>query len=175
MSIKELKKKNTLELKQLADGLSIVQEIEEDEIKSYGWEGKQKGLLQVLWERGFIDESRNVKKEYTMRGKKDLFGAINLKTSLVHLMENCLDFINEKTLLQSTMHQLGITVHRSPKCHAELAGEGIEYSWGFSKNACRRLPLHLKRGKEKFRNSVRNVLSRKELTTTIIRKFARRA
>jgi hypothetical protein len=29
---------------------------------------------------------------------------------------------------------MGVLVDRTPKCHCELAGEGIEYSWGCSKN-----------------------------------------
>ncbi len=36
-----------------------------------GWEGKQKGLHQVLWERGFIDVN-NVG-SYTMNRRKDAF------------------------------------------------------------------------------------------------------
>ena len=35
-----------------------------------GWEGKPKGLLQVLWERGFIDPTKTVNC-YTVDGKKD--------------------------------------------------------------------------------------------------------
>mmetsp|Transcript_33711 Transcript_33711/g.81741 ORF Transcript_33711/g.81741 Transcript_33711/m.81741 type:complete len:122 (+) Transcript_33711:463-828(+) len=71
-----------------------------------GWMGKPKGMLQVLWERGFIDPTVEVS-----------------------------DFLNEKTLLQfhaearSRDHPDGCQVmfDRSPKCHPELAGEGIEY------------------------------------------------
>ncbi len=37
-----------------------------------GWEGKQKGLLQVLWERGWIDMTKI--NEYTIDGTKDLLG-----------------------------------------------------------------------------------------------------
>ena len=29
---------------------------------------------------------------------------------------------------------LGVQVHRSPKFHSELAREGIEYTWGYTKN-----------------------------------------
>jgi len=45
-----------------------------------GWQDKAKGLLQVLWERGLIDGANP--KKYTMGGKKDAFGNIDLSTSL---------------------------------------------------------------------------------------------
>mmetsp|Transcript_29437 Transcript_29437/g.53921 ORF Transcript_29437/g.53921 Transcript_29437/m.53921 type:complete len:237 (-) Transcript_29437:190-900(-) len=57
------------------------------------------------------------------------------------LRENRLDFINEETLLQYHGKMLGVLVDRSPKCHPEVAGEGIEYSWGCGKGKYRRLPL----------------------------------
>ncbi len=45
-----------------------------------GWEGKQKGLLQVLWERGWIDTSKI--NECTIDGTKDLLGVRQKETSL---------------------------------------------------------------------------------------------
>jgi hypothetical protein len=129
-----------------------------EEYKSRGWEGKQKGLLQTLWERGFIDENKPVMKYYTMTGSKDLYGNVIPGTNLAELMDNTTDFVNKVTLLQEVLGRLGVTVHRSPKCHAELADEGIEYSWGFVKNFYRRLPLCKKRTKDNFRNSLRKAL-----------------
>ena len=46
-------------------------------------------------------------------------------------------------------------VERSPKCHPEIAGEGIEYGWALSKMAYRRSPISEKRNKESFRNLVK--------------------
>ena len=109
--------------------------------------GEAKGLLQVLWERGFINENERVNKYYTISGSKDQYGNIIENTSIVSLMEQCFEFVNKETLLQEKLQTLGISVHRSPKCHSKLAGEGIEYSWGFAKNWYRRLPLKLKRRK----------------------------
>ena len=54
-----------------------------------GWEGRAKGLLQVLWERGFID-STNLNK-YTLTGKREL-GIVNNVNSLRHIMGMCADF-----------------------------------------------------------------------------------
>jgi hypothetical protein len=70
---------------------------------------------------------------------------------------------------------MGVLVNRTPKCHCELAGKGIEYTWGCSKNYYRALKLQNKRGKEKFRRAVAKCLERDILTTERIRKFSRRA
>jgi hypothetical protein len=51
-------------------------------------------------------------------------------------MVSCTNFIEEESLLQSMGHQMGATIDRMPKCHPELAGEGIEYSWASLKNDC---------------------------------------
>ena len=122
-----------------------------------GWCGKAKGMMQVLWERGFIDESK--KKEYTLAGSKDEFGVVNKNTSLKYLLENLIDFVEEESLLQTNARKMGVRIDRTPKCHAEIAGEGVEYTWGFGKNHFRRQPLDLKRKKETFRELVRNSLS----------------
>ena len=113
-----------------------------------GWQGKAKGLMQILWERGFIDE-RNLDK-YTMNGRQDVFGVLIPERLLMYLMGNCEDFEEEESLLQANGHEMGVLVDRTPKCHCELAGEGIEYTWGCSKNYYRALKLQDKRGKEKF-------------------------
>ena len=48
-------------------------------------------------------------------------------------MAGCLDFEEEETLLQPSGREMGVLVDWTPKCHCELAGEGIEYSWGCAK------------------------------------------
>ena len=63
-------------------------------------------------------------------------------------MQHCLKFIEEETLLQTNarkmvQHTGHIIVNRTPKCHPELVGKGIEYSWGCSNNYYRRLSLGL--------------------------------
>ncbi|KAI2489896.1 hypothetical protein MHU86_24684 [Fragilaria crotonensis] len=94
--------------------------------------GKAKGLLQVLWERGKIDSTRI--KQYSLTGKKDDFGTVvDYSTSLRHIMGLCHDFVNEEGMLQHIAKRLGTEVLLTPKCHAELAGEGVEYIWGGAK------------------------------------------
>ena len=101
-----------------------------------GWEDKPKGLLQVLWERGFINENKPGK--YTMNGRQNVYGVVDKFKSLKSIMTNHLDFEEEETLLQSTGRMMGVLVDRTPKCHCELAGEGVEYSRGCTKNAYHR-------------------------------------
>ena len=63
----------------------------------------------------------------------------------------------------------------TPKCYAELAGEGVEYMWACSKNHYRNLSLKEKKGKDKFTEAVRKCLLVDVITLMRIRKFAKRA
>jgi hypothetical protein len=89
-----------------------------------GWEGKAKGLMQVLWERGFVDV--NDVSKYTLNRWQDASGILMKETSLMYLMSNCQDFEDEESLLQTMGREM---VDFTPKCHCELAGEGIEYTY----------------------------------------------
>ena len=157
------------------NGLPVVETVK---IVKEGWMGKPKGMLQVLWERGFIDTSMEQKKAvsfYTNDGKTDAFGNAVPGTSLKKMMKQLFDFVEEETLLQYHGRLLGVLVDRTPKCHPEIAGEGIEYSWGCSKGAYRRLPFAEKKKKENFRESVRKCLDPSLLTIVRQRKFSKRA
>ena len=141
-----------------------------------GWEGQPKGLLQVLWERGWIDEDQLEK--YTMDPATDDDGEVLEGAedwSLKCLMASCLDFAQEMTALQHVGSELGVQVIITPKFHAELAGEGIEYSWGVTKGVYRRKPLVSKKGKESFKGLVHECTSREILSTKTVRKLSRRA
>jgi hypothetical protein len=131
-----------------------------------GWVGRPKGAFQILFERGFIklDEGQSLAqayKTYTMDAKKDAFGQPIAGTGLKDMIAALPDFVDEKTLLQHHAESRSIdegqqiTLIRSPKCHPEVAGEGIEYDWAASKSWYRRLPLSKKNTKEKFRANVR--------------------
>ena len=137
-----------------------------------GWAGKGKGLLQVLWERGWIDDTK------TSQYKKvviDDAGFPVKEFSLEMMLDNCVDFANETTQLEYICKSLGAEALITTKYHAEYAGEGIEYSWGAAKAMYRRYPLASKKGKEKFVDLVLKCTSREVLTTEMIRKFSRRA
>jgi hypothetical protein len=140
-----------------------------------GWEGQPKGLLQVLWERGLIE--KEFLDKYTLDGRKDsITGKVDLHYSLRHLLAECTDFKHEETALQYLGSQLGVMVLLTPKFHAELAGEGVEYSWAHAKAFYRRMPLSRKRGREKFKQLVKDcVCPVTVLTKERIEKFASRA
>ena len=138
-----------------------------------GWHGKPKGVFQILWERGYIDE--NQKAKYTMKGPLDAEGNVQKDFSLNHLIRQCSDFVNEPTMLQHIGEKIGLLVDRTPKCTPELAGEGIEYSWAMSKGWYRRQPLSRKRGKDNFHSLVRECVGPEILTTARVRMFSRRA
>ena len=69
-------------------------------------------------------------------------------------MGMCADFLNEEGMLQYIATKIGVTVLLTPKCHAELTGEGIEYMLACSIGAYRNLSLKEKKGKENFNSSV---------------------
>jgi hypothetical protein len=96
-------------------------------------------------------------------------------TSVKMMMERQMDFVEEETLLQYHGRQLGVIIDRTPKCHPEMAGEGIEYNWGCAKGFYRRLPITEKRTKNKFRESVKKSISRDIMTIERQRMFSRRA
>jgi hypothetical protein len=81
--------------------------------------------------------------------------------SLRVLMASChLHFAEEMTALQHVGNELGVPVIILPKFHAELAGEGIAYSWGVTKGLYRQKPLHSERSKEAFKGLVIECTSR---------------
>ncbi len=132
-----------------------------------GWMGKPKGLLQVLWERGGINE--NNLKEYSLKGKgyqmdedgnlKEEFQCYNLRT----LMSNCANFKEEKSAMEVLLQDLSTKSHNNQKIellvslkyHCELAGKGVEYVWLVMKKHYHCKPLEEKNTKKKFEKVVR--------------------
>ena len=80
-------------------------------------------------------------------------------------------------MLQHIGNELGINVDRTPKCHPEMAGEGIEYSWGCGKNHYRALPIADKKSKANFLANVRKCTSRDDAHISLkgVRLFSKRA
>ena len=92
--------------------------------------------------------------EYTKKGKKDDGNVLAIddskeEYSLDKLIQQQDDFKHEMSLLQYHASKLGVILDHSPKCHPEIAGEGIEYAWAFSKQEYRRSPITKKRKKQK--------------------------
>jgi hypothetical protein len=88
-------------------------------------------------------------------------------------MGKCFDFFNKERIMQHIAEEIGVVVLLTPKCHAELAGEGVEYLWACAKGAYRNMTLCQKKGKDNFKASVRHCLSEEVITKVRIRKFAR--
>jgi hypothetical protein len=73
-------------------------------------------------------------------------------SSLKYLLGNCTDFEEVESMLQSIGSALGVTIDWMPKCHCELAGEGIEYSSNIVGGALRMHTgwcLSVKKGRKK--------------------------
>jgi hypothetical protein len=142
-----------------------------------GWMGQPLGLLQVLWERGLISEALLDNKNWTVTRIQLLVKlTYSIHFDIYWLSARTLLKEQEETALQYLGSQLGVRVQLTPKFHAELAGEGVEYCWAQAKSYYRRVPVSRKRGRENFKQLVRectcpvNVLSKKR-----IQKFAARA
>ena len=158
------------ELRDFASRNGIATMVSEERVEQ-GWLGAPKGLKQILWERGLLDPTI----KYTIQGRKDADGATIKETSMKHILGECPDFKNEITALEKLGLDLGILIKCTPKYHAEMAGEGIEYDWAFSKNAFKHLPLTERKTKEQFRAAVKGVISGTSVSLYRARAAARRA
>jgi hypothetical protein len=104
------------------------------------------------------------------KGKVNEMGILLENTSINLMIQNQPDFVSELTLLQYHGNKLGVLVDRTPKCHPELAGEGIEYVWALAKLHYQNQPLLRKWTKEAFRTLVNESLSLYNLNIVQIRK-----
>ena len=172
-------------------GMSRAKELPVEEqrpVMEQGWLGQPKGLMQVLWERGFIDPA-NAKKyvkdkraawlDETGKEVRDDKIAEYQKYSLTYLMGKCEDFKEEKSALEqlaadlSTRYNRMIRIMASTKFHCEFAGEGIEYGWGFAKRVFRSMKRLEKDSKDNFVSCVRKSIDKVSLST--MRKFGAKA
>ena len=134
--------------------------------------GESKGVITGSMGKGLIDGANF--KQYSLTGKKDEFRIVDNGTNLTHLMGLCHDFLNEEGTLQHIAKRIGVEVLLTPKCHAELAGEGVEYVWGGAKGEYRQLSLAQKRGKDNFKTSMHHCLSEEVISIERVT-YARRA
>ena len=108
-----------------------------------------------------------------MKGKKQHDGSHDETTSIVQLMSIQPDSQDQETLLMFYGRQLGVTVDRTPKCHPQLAGGGIEYAWGAAKLYYRKQPLKEKRIKSVYQELVKRSLSNEILSLQFMRQCSR--
>ena len=129
-------------------------------------------MKQAAWERGLHKPASEGK----MHGKKidiDDDAEEDPTLSLPHVLSTCWDFAHEKSALQELVERRGHILIYGVKGHPEVAGCGIEYSWGKSKQAFRRDTNDRK--PKNLRMNIIKSISKKYLPITRVRKFARRA
>ena len=108
-----------------------------------GYVGKQKGIYQILIERGMYTIGKTKGKQTQADIDKriaegKIIEYLEDQYNAHYLLSSCSDFMEEKTILQELVESRGHILITSPKCHPELAGCGIEYSWGKIKMTFRR-------------------------------------
>ena len=119
-------------------------------------------MRQVLWERGLHVDGMSTGANVAPHMRLDT------------VLSNQPDFRGEKLALTHLVVSRGHIALLSPKCHPEVAGVGIEYSWGMSKMKFRR-EINDEVPKNLQHNIVKPICPRKILTTERVRRFARRA
>jgi hypothetical protein len=129
------------------------------------------GVKQVLFERGLLDPAMMTK--YSITGKV-VDGVLDERTNLRGILGRCEDFRHEVTAMAELMEALGHEMEQTPKKHPELAGCGVEYSWGKSKLFFRRNNDFNPNAKA-LEMRVLAALSVEVLTLARVRKFHRRA
>ena len=157
-----LQKKNMSELSDLCRCNGIELAVEQL-VVAEGWMGAAKGLFQVLWERGwiypynmhkYVQKPRSTWLEADGKTVKEEFLAEYQRYSLVHLMNECPDVKEEKSAMEKRAadllgrHNRNIEILVSTKYHCEMAGEGIEYGWGYAKKVFQSILLQQKRTKD---------------------------
>ncbi|CAN0101915.1 unnamed protein product [Sphacelaria rigidula] len=133
----------------------------EEEVVDVGYVGAAQGIKLVSWERGLWKQDMPMSNE-----SADMNAAT--------VLANSPDFKREKGALQTFVESRGRILLISPKFHPEVAGVGIEYSWGKSKQIYRR-EIHDGIPKNLHSNIVRSMCGENVLTLDLVRRFARRS
>lgn len=112
-----------------------------------GYMGCQKGVLQMVYERGFFRPGMVFKQTPATKLKHEKEGTTpDWKMYANEVLANCPDYRKEKKELEDLWEKEGHILVPSVKGHPELAGEGVEYAWGFTKRYYRkhndRIPTH---------------------------------
>ena len=107
-------------------------------------------MKQILMERGLWVDG--------MRAKAPIIkGVARHDLSAKDVLAKQPDFLEETTLLEDMVSQRGYFLRPSPICHPEIAGQGVEYSWGMSKRYYRGMPERLENMKLAGRHMLRHV------------------
>ena len=148
----------------------------------YGYVGQNKGIYQVLYERGLYKlkmqgrQTQGTKERLEMQGK---YGKILPSELDAHaVLEKCTDFNFERTALQNVVESRGHILLPSVVCTPETAGGEIEYAWGklkFEQRKENNSAVKLESG-AKFHERVERLCKNKGILPMIrVLKFQRRA
>ncbi len=141
---------------------------------------KEKGKLQVLWERGLwvpgmkLPQSQKKIDECRTTGKELLSDRLNVNAVLM----SCPDFFYEPHILRKEIEDRGHVLLESVICSPEFAGGGNEYGWGKLKYEQRQRKENSDRleSGEVFKCKIRDLcLDKTVLTMERVWKFQRRA
>jgi uncharacterized DUF497 family protein len=113
----------------------------EDRYVVKGYVGKAKGILQVLYERGLYQQNMHGKITQTTINERFVKGKVaqDPANDAFAVLDACRDFTEETTQLEELFVSRGHILVSSVKCHPEMAGCGIEYSWGKLKMEFRKM------------------------------------
>jgi hypothetical protein len=138
-----------------------------------GYVGTGKSLKQILAERGAWDpRMTGGQPEAAKRGDVEELPDHLIAGLALAAMP---DFAVVKSELQEIIEAAGHIFLPGVKCHPEMAGQGIEYSWGKFKYEYRRRRSQEAGGAANFQSRLEKCLSDEVLGITRIWKFARRA
>jgi hypothetical protein len=123
--------------KKVASSLAVA--ADREVVKIPGYVGKLKGQRDILKERGkFVDGMQGPQSEDTKRSKREKgLPTLPLHLCTTYVLSQEPDFLGEISALEEVILKYGYRMVKSPKCHPEVAGTGIEYIWGFSKSRFR--------------------------------------
>ena len=117
----------------------------------------------MIWERGLWKEG--------MVGRLEDDDDRDLSLSMHHVLSECWDFANETSALMERVRARGHILLMCVKGHPELAGVGIENTWGKS-------AMHFRRNNDLVtRHLMRNILASlhsDNVPLRTVRKFARK-
>ena len=139
-----------------------------------GWEGKSKGILQVLYGRKVllthqIWSNTQWMEEWMLMAFTNPIQVSNIFLGLQGLQEQGI------VVAIDMGRTMGMLVDQTPKIHCESASKGIKLGWGCAKNLYHQQPQREKWSKETFKMTVRKCLLRNNLTMEHIRSFSRYA
>ena len=127
-----------------------------------GYAGTAKGVAQVLWERGLWKDG--------MKMSLNPNDPRHFEFSAKDVLANTADYRAEIGAMEDLIESRGHIVIFTPKGHPEIAGAGIEYDWGVSKQFFRRDNNHIAKTCEK---TVRNSLDK--ISLQVAKHTARKA